>query len=224
MPTKIESSNFDNIVKAYLSGVSENQLAKINNVSRSVIHRILLKKGIKRRGRSEAELLKWSQMPKEKRKHQFKAAHEAARNRARSMGEMSKSAKTKQKTLSKVGKGEKYILNWFREKGFDAIPQRAFNQYNIDIAIGDSVAVELMRYTASPFRRESDSRKIKNLTNLGWNVIYVWVTRGDILVERTIEQIIPIIKRTYSDPTFRGKYWVIRGTGEVYTTSCSDSD
>lgn len=72
---KINLLATNDIIKYYLEGQSENSLAKQHNVSRAVVTRILKESNIKRRGRSEAELLKWSQMTPEKRKHQVEAAH-----------------------------------------------------------------------------------------------------------------------------------------------------
>ena len=219
---EFDTANSKDIIKNYISGISENKIAKTFNVSRTVIKRILTQNNITRRTQSESESLKWEKMSKEKRLQQVKAAHIAATGRVRTIEEMSLSAKTKQKNLIMTGKGEQYILNWFNKKGFDTIPQMAVNGYNIDIGIGDSIAVELLRNPGNPFAKKSDKRKIENLTNLGWNVIYIWVARNDILVETTLKNIIPIIKRTNSDPSFRGKYWVFRGTGELYSTSSSD--
>jgi len=67
------------ILQLYLAGVSENDLAKRFQTSRGAIRRRLLRAGIVCRGRSQAELLKWSKMNPEARAHQVEPAHEAKR-------------------------------------------------------------------------------------------------------------------------------------------------
>jgi len=212
MSLKIEPPDIPNIINSYVNGVSENALAKSLNISRNVITRILRENGVNRRTRSEAETIKWSQMSPDKRSRQTRACHIAARGRKRTEEEMIKSAFTKEKTLSKVGKNELFIVDLLKQQGLNAIPQKAVGRYNIDIAI-EPVAMELWLSPGNPLLPANNSGKTKYLTNLNWSVIWLWVGRGDILTERTIKDIALLINQIKGNKTLIGKYWVIRGGG-----------
>jgi hypothetical protein len=86
----------DDLVRRYVEGVSENQLAKELGVSRSVVARRLAKAGVERRGRSDAERLKWASLRTDRIavERQCGAAWNATRGRVKSDAEKAKAART----------------------------------------------------------------------------------------------------------------------------------
>jgi len=75
-------------IRQLYAKMSENAVANELGVSRTAIQGALRHLGIERRGQSEAEQLKWSQMTPEEREAQVKAAHEKNRELAAN-GELS---------------------------------------------------------------------------------------------------------------------------------------
>lgn len=65
---------------AMYQSMSENALADELDVSRTAVQGALESAGIERRGRSEAEHKKWSEMTEEERQEQVQAAHETTRD------------------------------------------------------------------------------------------------------------------------------------------------
>lgn len=224
MATKITTINADNLVQRYLSGESEKALAEVLNVSRGVIRRILLSKNVKPRNRSQAMYNRMANTSKEERKRLSEAAHNAVRGRKRNPEEMNKAAITKQRKLSKLGAGELELQCRICKKGFECIPQFAFERYNIDLAF-KPVAVELWSDPCNPLNqtRTHNVRKTKRLCKSCWAVIWIWTPNGSVS-ESCIDYIVSFLDRANSDPSLIGQYRVIRGSGDVYARGSFNSD
>ena len=135
MSTKIELANTDDLIRRYQAGESENKLSGEFGISRSVITRILRDHGIHHRGRSEAELLKWSHMSPERRRNQVAAAHQAARGRTITWAEKCKHAISNEQSLIRSVPIEARLAEKLVEAGFNVTQQKAIGAYNIDVAI-----------------------------------------------------------------------------------------
>ena len=105
--------------------------------------------------------------------------------------------------------------------GIPTVPQEPFMSYNLDIGCGD-IAVEIHTQTASPLTPKF-LPKLMNCVNAGKSMLYVWIDpRKDIVLPICYENVVSIIQKFRSNPPARSKYWVIRGTGELYATGSFD--
>lgn len=215
----------DAIVSEYVSGKSENAVSKKFGISRSAVRRRLEKAGVHIRNQSESEALKWAKMTKKQRANQVRKAHKSTANRsAKRLKEIQRmSAKTKQKSLSKVGELEMEFIKAFEKRGLTCKPQLAVDVYNIDIAVGNT-AIEIHGNSSNPHTHKGFyKRRIVNLLKRGWNVIYI-KTIGDVFVDRTADKVCAMIDLIKSDKSGICHYGMIRGSGELVATGCLDGD
>lgn len=211
-------NDINNLIGLYVGGMSAKALAKHFNVSRQVICLRLRENNIPIRNRSESMYVRMAQTSLEERKRLAKKAQEARRGSPDSAAALRKKAIAAEKYLYKAGEFEPECFEYLCDAGFDPIPQKAVNKYNIDIAVGN-VAVEIHVSTCNPLTKEYSRNKVIYLTNNGWNVIFVWISyrRNKILSRRACEDVVSFIKHSQANPSFVGQYRVIRGTGKFYS-------
>jgi hypothetical protein len=212
------------VIELYESGVSENVVAKHFNISRNVVRRILTENSIHIRTQSEAETLKWSQMSQEQRVHQVKGANEAIRNKPSEFHAKLaiKQAKTKERTLSKVGFLEPEFIEEFTNKGLVCIPQKACGPYNIDIATGFT-AIEIHINTCNPHSHPYYRKRIMYLLKSGWNVVYIKVG-AKTNIHRAADKVCELINKFSCDQSFIRHYGVIGCNGDVIAELGFDGD
>ena len=174
MPRKITSINIDDLIKKYTSGISEYELSKIFGVDRGTIKSRLIENGIQRRNCRDALINRFSKMTLDEKKQLTKKANEKIRNSKRPVEELTKKAKSLQKTKSRQGKGEIEFCKELKKMGLNPIHQFAINKYNIDIAIFP-VAVEIHITTTLPHKKAFVRDKIEYLTNHGWSIVFIHV-------------------------------------------------
>lgn len=216
----ITNIDIDDLVRKYNSGRSVKSLAEEFGVSRGVIVHRLHSVGVTQRNRSESMFLRMSQTPTEERKRLAKAAQDARRRNGNSPEMLHKLAIAKKRF---IGIFEAEFINAITSAGIDVIPQEPFLSYNLDIGCGD-IAVEIHTQIASPL----SSRYIQRLmqcVKAGKNMIYVWISPRRLVVsDACYKNVISLIQSIRMNPPTRSKYWVIRGTGELYATGSFDSD
>lgn len=214
----------DKVVRLYTSGMSENAVAKEMGVSRNVIRHRLKNRGVHIRSQSEAESLKWSQMSDEERANQVAAANEKTRNMPKEffIKNAIKQAKTKEKTLSKVGDLEMIFKERFEEKGFKVIPQKAVYVYNIDLAIRNT-AIEIHVTSSFPHNTATYRKRIVELLKRDWNVIYIRV-RSKLSIQRATDKVSAMIDLIESNKPPVCQYGMVRGTGKLETTGSLNGD
>jgi hypothetical protein len=116
------------------------------------------------------------------------------------------------------------LISELKNRGFNSIQQKAFKRYNFDIAIGN-VAVEIHVATTQPNSTINNFSKLTEVTNCGWNIYYIWINpRKKVFSDVIYNDLIRFINFSQSDPTFIGHYRVIRGSGELYSSTCNYSD
>lgn len=226
MTRKRIALNADDIVREYLAGVSEKKLADRFNVSRTAIRRRLIESGVNPRGRSEAELVKWSQMSARKRKAQTDAAHDAVRGKPVAMEVKIKQAIGKQRTLPNVSPIETLLADMLKARGIATIPQQAIGPYNCDLG-AYPVAVEIFggewHWSGRHLLRTPE--RFRYILNAGWHILVVKVTpRRDPLTEATADYVAAFIETVSRDPSLIREYRVIRGAGEVIAAGSADDD
>jgi len=215
----------ETIVSRYLSGESEKAIADSLGVTRPPIRRRLLAAGIQPRGRSEAELLKWSQMSPMDRTLQVAAAHEATRGRTLSHDEKLRQAKGKERTQAHAVVAEFHLISLLAERGISATCQRAIGIYNIDVTIDHPpIAVEIFggHWHAAGDHKRRFFKRTEQLLNSGWSVVIIWVDGRRYPVSAGCANYIVALAQELGRniPTW-SQYRVILGDGQDAPTSDS---
>jgi hypothetical protein len=212
--------DIDYIISEYNSGRSVKSIADELGVARHVIGLRLKKNGITPRNRSEAMYNRMAHTSKDERQRLVAAAHEAKRGMPNSSEMLHKRALAHKRF---IGMYEKEFIDAISDAGISVIPQEPFLSYNLDIGCGD-IAVEIHTQTASPLSPHF-IKKLMNCVKAGKSMVYVWINpQRTILTDACYENVIATLKAFSSDPPLRSKYWVIRGTGELYASGCFDCD
>lgn len=207
----------EQIGRLYLNGVSEKRIAELFNTNRQVIRRRLLHLGIRPRNRSESMYIRMSQTSKEERQRLTNSAHDAVRGSSKSLGSKIKHAKTIEKISLYGSPAEALLREWLYQRGISLIiPQRACGIYNIDLAIFESIAVELhgghWHTCKSHILREP--KRVMYLLDQGWHVLTIWyngISRP--LTEGAADYIVAFFKELSCNKSMRRQYRVIWGNG-----------
>lgn len=210
--------NVDDLVRRYEAGASVKHLAEVFGCARNVVVARLRERGITQRNRSEAMLLRQSQLTSEERKALLHQAHKAARGRVHSEEERIRRAQTRWER--QLG-----ISNYALELGeqLDVIGIHSFFEYpvgpyNLDIALGgSSVAVELHGGGWHACGRHAARRpkRLEYLLGRGWCVIEVWQVNRSWCPAAVAKQIQAIAQLASADPAGEGQHWMLRCDGEL---------
>lgn len=137
----------DEVIALYAEGMSENELSKHYGCSRNAIRTVLISGGVKIRGASEAEQMKWSKMTPEQRLNQVRTCHESVTGVPMRREHRQKIALSRQNTdhAVRIGKGEREFEDLLIKQGIQYTTQKAVDIYNLDFLI-DGIAVEITTY------------------------------------------------------------------------------
>lgn len=211
------------IVERYESGTSVLELANIYSVSRPTVTRWLTEAGCELRGRSEAGLVRASKMTPEERARQAEAAHDASRGSHLSIETKLKHSRTVElnASIDRASKGERIITEKFISLGYDVTLQKSVHIYNLDVAVGNRFAVEVLggNFHSMRSRREKETERLEYLISSGWRLVYLWDTKVVPITDAAADKCVSILKMTSIDPSPDGEYWVVRGDGKVTTAA-----
>lgn len=168
----------DEVSKLFAEGWSVKRLAERFNVTRFVVCRELIKRGIKPRNRSEGMLVRMSHMTERERGELTAAAHNAVRGKPRARETKLKNAQARCRI---VGEGEEILKQRFTELRIPFDAQAPIDIYNIDLLV-DGIAVEPSCSTVSTLYRKKHSQRTKVLNDLGVCVFVILYARIDALV------------------------------------------
>jgi len=214
---KIEPADRDDLIKRYVAGCSENQVAKECGVSRSVITRWLREAGIVRRGQSDAERIKWSRMTDERRRAQVIRAHAATKGRVRSDAEVSRCAASNFRNQTRKGRGEDAIAAICSGFGIAVEQQYPVGRYNIDVAMHElRVAVEIIGNWPKrdggtvPYRK-----RVEHLFDLGWCILWIDATNKRAIDTLAVgKHLLALADAARRNEPIARRQWVIRRDGE----------
>ena len=214
MPSKIFIPNLDNLLERYQAGESENALAKEAGINRWTFRKRLREAAIKPRGRSEAEVIKWSKMTPEQRKIQTTAAHDAVRGRKASLDELAFRAKSREGSMTyNVSDSEIILGNWLRELEIQFVHNFAVGPYNCDIGTGP-VTVEVWGGGWHP--KPIEVNRTKYILDSGYAMLIIVLDSRRFPISRCVtEYIISLLEITSGDPAAQRQYWMVRGDGEL---------
>mgnify|MGYP001558675514 CR=1 FL=1 len=216
--------SYDDVVRFYLAGESENQVAKQCNSVRGVIRRILLLQGVTPRDQSESETLKWQNMPNETRQRQVTAAHAAMRGSTRSRDERITHALGVQR-IGRLNGSERLMHGLLAERGVITVPQQAIGPYNSDLG-ATPVSVEILGggWHYAPVRNANIVRKTRYALDAGWHVLMIEVTLRFPITPTQADYVVSYIEQARANPSAIREYRVIRGAGEFVTGGCANDD
>lgn len=211
--------DIDYIISEYNAGRSVKSIATELGVARHVIRLRLKNSGITPRNRSEAMYNRMAHTTKDERKRLTQAANEAKRGTPNTPEMLHKRALAHKRF---IGMFEQEFIDVITAAGIPVTPQEPFLSYNLDIGCGD-IAVEIHTQTCSPLSTHY-LKKTMECVNAGKSMIYVWINpQRIILTDACYEQVISTLQSFRSNPPACSKYWVIRGTGELYATGSFNS-
>ncbi|CUS06442.1 protein of unknown function (plasmid) [Candidatus Promineifilum breve] len=210
--------DIESIIAHYLAGESEKAISDSLGVNRWTIRRRLQAAGIEPRGRSEAELLKWSQMTAEQKRQQVAPAHDAVRGVPVPHARKVKIAKGKERMQGHAVAAERHLAQVLTDRGLTVTLQRAVDKYNIDIAIDSPpVAVEIFGggWHSSGDHARRFFERTKYFLDCGWNVVIVWVDgRRYPVGVGCADYVAAFVQELGGDISGRGQYRVILGDGQ----------
>lgn len=196
--------------------LSENEIAKLLKTSRNVIRTRLVEQGIPIRSSSEAEKIKWSRMTIAERINQTRKAHAATKGVRKSLEQQRHSALGRQRTGTRVGKGEDRVYEYLVKGGLNPQRQVALDGYNFDFLI-DGIPVELNANSCDPLRRVTDSKKIKDIVgSRNMSIVYLCIKDVQHLRVEALQELVRVINILRKDPPPQGQYWMIRSYRNTY--------
>lgn len=216
----------DDIVRRYMSGESENMIAKFYGVSRNVITRHIVSAGIHRRANTEANRLLAAQTPQDEHLRRIKIAQDSVRGSTRSFADRCKVAIGRERNGTHISDAERMLCGWLIDRGITPAQQKAIGSYNVDIAF-DSIAVEVFGggWHGYGAHAQRSSKRFKYILDQGWSVVVIWVYDRDCpLGVAAADYLVSYRQQVRSDPSLIGQYRVILGNGQDVTIDGTNLD
>ena len=220
-----KSVDIERVVDLWNKGFNKTVIAEQLGVSQTTITNRLKERGVLPQDRRMATKTRMTRCSLEERRALCKHAQDAVRGSRKTHADLCKRAKTKA-AIGKPGSIEESRLgNMLESFGLDIVYQAAIDKYNVDILIGDSIVVEVSGRPKKGPNAERIPKRIKLLLDSGFTLVLVWSnTKWHPVTINAAEYIVSLFKLASSNPSLRGKYWVIWGDGKVMTERCSYSD
>lgn len=159
-------------------------------------------------GVMRGNLIRMKREGPEGRQRLTRAAHDAIRGKKKSEGWLLRRAAARVRV---IGIGEEEVLFAIKAAGLNTEAQWPCGRYNIDIAVGDTVAVEIC--TGPNLSLEGAGRidkRVEYINAAGRCVIYIVVNcYKPEAITGNLEYIIAFIQQADRDPATRSKNWVI---------------
>lgn len=217
----------DDLRQRHASGDSVLKMARELGTSRPTIVRKLAALGLETRSASEANLLRFARATPTERRAISSAANASRRGvvdfSPRNPGRDSAMINTALRKSRKVGRGEAELSDLLVRRGLPVEVQVPISGYNLDIAVRP-VAVEVWWGEGYPVRHGRQARRAVDLANLGWSVMWVWLSKRSP-TSRTADAIVAFLEETSGNPLPVGpQYRVIRSDGEIVAGGKLDPD
>ncbi|MBU8838088.1 helix-turn-helix domain-containing protein [Mycolicibacterium goodii] len=216
MPAKRTDIDADHLYELYRSGMSTKAIGKQVGCAPQTVARILREeKGVRPRSRAEAQVLRAATEPADVKLARYDRSSAALSGRRMSPSALRQRAITKQRCASQIGKHELDLTARIRAAGIEVTPQLAVGPYNLDLACGGVLDIEIHTAMHGPHlvRRARVEERVNYLSNAGWFLLYVWAPDGMTPVD--LDQVVSLAEVLCSNPTaIRGQYLVLRCHGE----------
>lgn len=221
---QLTALTYEDVVRLYLTGESENHIAKRCGVSRNVIRRILRLNGVTPRNQSESETLKWAAMSTESRQRQTSAAHAAVLGATHSEARLLQRAISVQR-IGRLNGSERLLHDLLIDRGLVTVPQQAIGPYSSDLG-AFPVSVEVLGggFHSAPIRRDRIIRKPRYVLDAGWHVLMIVVSLQHPITPAQADYVVSYVKHARTNPSAVREYRVIRSAGEFVAGGCAQDD
>lgn len=221
--TYFSDNTLEEIYSAYDSGIGVGGIAAFLNLSCSEnpIRRVLKKKYGNLRNRSEQQFARMAKASPEEIAYLTKNAHKATRGKKIPIKAKIKRAKTMEGSCNKGSKWEPMIFKSVSQFFPNAIPNKAIDIYNLDIGIGDTIAVEVFGggWSVSDKKRLNHYiNRTKQLGKVGIHTIFI-IAEKHVWSGNTSE-LIKTINLARRLPPGASQYWVIWGNRQGSSGLC----
>jgi very-short-patch-repair endonuclease len=171
----------EQVTRDYLAGDSLVTLSGRYGASGDALRRILSKAGIDTRTRAEAQVLRAAAENPEAKATRYRLSSASLTGRVMSQDSLAARALSNQDTQRLVGRHEPEVCDLLRSVGLQVRPQLAVGRYNLDLAVGEHLAVEVHTSRHAPNlvnRAATPKRRVNDLTEQGWRLLYLWCPDG----------------------------------------------
>ena len=159
--------------------------------------------------------------------YKTKAAHEAVKGKKRSYEDLCLRALGKERNPPTMSRWEKFFSDWLLLQKIPFIYSKACGKYNIDFAIGNSVAVELY---GGAFHSEGKAvarlnERMKYLLDSGWNIYIIWcLSKEADIFTGCLNDFISFLEQSSRDKAFVRQYRVIWSDGDFISSGSDELD
>lgn len=232
----------DKLVREYMGGDALRTLARRYGVDPLTIRKHLRRAGVETRDGSTANAVAWQRpgvreryvaaarayadsLTPEERHAIGMRAHPPGRIYTKNRHWREVNAAVREQRSWIIGRGEAELGEWLGELGLEVVPQLPVEGYNLDFG-SFPLAVEVHTQSTHPLNaRRPAYRRLVKLTDLGWNVVFVWMGQAhEDICRAAAEDVVAFHERTHRDPSTPGQYRVIRGSGEFVAEGRGDLD
>lgn len=219
-------------VRLHLDGVPQADIAQRFGISQSTVSQGLISRG-HRTDRGRAERGKWQRMSEAERAAQVAAAHAASTGRILPATELARRAATKEVRQSHATAEERLIAAAISARGPACVLQKAVGPYNLDMAIGTTVAVELFGGGWHAYGRHGArlKQRLMDVADAGFNQLIIWTRsrhpmpgKRALVVSAVADDAVAYADQARGNPSLRRQYRVIWGDGEFISAGCVDDN
>lgn len=227
------------VIRMYREGAGIPSISSKHGVPTSTVISVLDEHGIRRRGRSDAERLKWGRIKEggpDAIRAQCSAAWEATRGRTVTQKEKIRRALGFAGVMrAACGKLERDLSVLMAARGFPPSWQHAIGPYNVDLALDEGrIAVEVMRFKPTPSRKchSLTRERVEYILNQGWCLLAVMCPpkrRPGVVIERfdgaaVADHVIALAERSSRGPSLAGQYGMVDGYAQPTSVASLDLD
>lgn len=194
----------DFICVSYVSGASENELAKTHGTTRAIIKAILKHHGVTRRTVAEANKLMMTGRTSEENARNVLAANAARRGAKHSWEKRCARAERVHGTVP-ANATELLYAAWLRLRGHEVIHQHAVGPYSCDLTSGP-VAMEVFGGNWHGYGKHAEifAERAQYILDQGWLLVIIWVNQHEKrLAEASADYLAALIEQASRDPSLR---------------------
>lgn len=202
----------------YMAGESSVEIARGIGCHSSTLRNGWRRLGLEVRDASACHKLSASKMTAEQRAAMTGPAHAAVRGRKQTLAEKCLRAITREAAPPELTGAELRLHGFLMRLGVHVARERACGPYNIDFAVGHSIAVECFggHWHASGRHAARHEQRVRYLLDSGWDVVVVWLDkRGHGGWMRALKNAVTDLKAPGRDPSALREYRVVGGNGDL---------
>lgn len=155
------------------------------------------------------------------------AAHNAIKGTKRTIHDLERRAIGKERKPPALSRWEALFRNWLVSQNIPFTISKAVGKYNLDFAVGDSIAVELFGGAFHSTGRAAARlhERMEYLINRGWNVYIIWcLSKETTIFPRCFDDFVTFMEQVGGNKASMGQYRVIWSDGDFISCGGRESD